>query len=521
MLPRFKQTLIASAALAAPLLLTACGETMQIASHAPLTTVDPVATTAYVARSHGYLVYDTLFAMDESFQPQPQMVETWDVSDDGLTWRFTLRDGLAWHDGTPVTAADSVASLERWGKRDGKGQQLFRLVESLEARDDKTFVMTLSQPYDEVLQAFAKVSANVPFIMPKAVAETDPWAEIQDTTGSGPFIYQAEESRPGKAVYVRNPDYRPRSEPQSLAAGAKVAELDRIEWIYYPEQRDAVQALIDGEVDYVESPATRLVSMMEGKEDVIVASTDPLGNVAMARFNHRIPPFDKAEVRRAVLMAMQQEDYMTAALQDPRYWRTCYSVYPCGTPLAEEDPEGIMQMADRAAARAALEAAGYDGTPVVVLKPVDTPVMAALTDVTTDLLRDIGMTVEVEEMSWTALLERRQNRGPVAQGGWNLFHTWWIAADLLDPTAIAFSGDPETGWIGWAEDARLEELRAAFSESEAPEARREIAAQVQQRLWEIGAFGVLGQFFEPVAFRANVEGITSPMQFYWGVSLGG
>jgi peptide/nickel transport system substrate-binding protein len=380
--------------------------------------------------------------------------------------------------------------------------------------------MDLRAPYDGVLQSLAKISVNVPFMMPERVANTDSSQPITDTDGSGPFIFDRSARERNRVVYLRNPDYVPRYERPSLAAGGKVVNIDRLEWIHFPDQKAAVQALIDGDVDYVESPSTKLVPMMEGKEDIIVASSDPLGNVGIARFNHLQPPFDNVRIRRAVLMAMNQADYMTAALGDRRFWRPCYSMYPCGTPFASEAGSGIMKAGDIAVARKALQAAGYDGTPVVLLNPTDTPVMSAFTQVTADLLRKIGMKVVVEDMDWATLLERRNSRGPASKGGWNMFHTWWIAADLATPLSIAFSGDPETGWVGWAKDDRLERLRSAFAQATSPDQKRRLAVRVQERLWAVGAFGVLGQFFEPVAFRKDLTGITSPLQFYWGVSRG-
>jgi len=512
--------LAAAAAVIVLVASSASASTMRIASHGRLSVIDPIWTTAYVARSHGYLVYDTLFTMDENFEPQPQMVDTWTVSEDRKAWTFTLRDGLQWHDGTDVTAEDCIASLQRWGKRDGMGQLLFKDVVSLTTADKKTFTMTLREPYGWVLASLAKLSANVPFMMPKRIAETDPMQPIKDATGSGPFIFKQDERQANKAVYIRNPHYMPRSEAQSLAAGGKIVKVDRLEWLYFPDQKKAVQALLDGKVDYVESPSTKLIPMLEDKKRVVVASTDPLGNMAFARFNNLQPPFNKAEIRRAVLMAMKQDDYMTAALGDHRYWRTCYSVFACGTTYANEAGSEIMAAGgDLDAARKALQAAGYDGTPVVLLNPTDAPVMSALTQVTADNLRKIGMNVEVQDMDWASLLERRNNRGPVSEGGWSMFHTWWNAADVADPTSIAFSGDPENGWYGWVNDAQLEILRTAFANAGNLEDRQKIAAQVQERLLAVGAFGVLGQFYEPVAFRANVTGITAPLQFYWGVSL--
>lgn len=512
--PRSHIALIA--ALAVPVLLAGCANVLRVAPHTELKVIDPVWTTAYITRNHGYLVYDTLFAMDENYEPKPQMVDTWTMSPDKKTWVFTLRDGLKWHDGTAVTAEDCVASLQRWSKRDGVGQQMFRELESLSAPNSKTISLKLKAPNAAVLDILAKMSSNVPFMMPKRVAESDPFTEIQDSTGSGPYIYHKTASG---AEYTKNPQYVPRKEPLSLAAGGKVAQADRIEWRNYPNQAAAVQALVDGKVDYVESPSSKLVPLLEGKGDVVVASTDPLGNIAMARFNTLVKPFDNVDIRRAVTLVMQQEDYMGAALGDKKYWRTCYSVFPCGTPLSNTAGSDTLKNTSLDAAKKALQAAKYDGTPVVILNPTDNPVISALTQVTAGKLRQIGMTVDVQDMDWATLTQRRANRGATAQGGWSMFHTWWLASDLMDPSAIAYSGDRENGWYGWPKDEALEKLRSAFNQAVTLDEKKAIAAKVQQRLVDISAVGILGQFFEPVAYRGTVSGITSPIQFYWNMSV--
>src|SRR5437762_12095938 len=126
-------------------------KTLRFIPQADLRSIDPIWTTAYVTRNFGYLVFDTLFSLDKDFKPQPQMVDRWPVSDDKLSYRFTLRDGLKWHDGQPVRAADCVASIERWGKRDTLGQKLIEAVGEIQANDDKTFVIKLKAPFPLIL----------------------------------------------------------------------------------------------------------------------------------------------------------------------------------------------------------------------------------------------------------------------------------------------------------------------------------------------------------------------------------
>jgi peptide/nickel transport system substrate-binding protein len=494
---------------------------LKVIPHADLKNLDPIWTTAYITRNHGYMVYDTLFAMDESFTPQPQMVEDWTASEDGLTWTFNLRAGLKWHDGADVTAADCVASLERWGKRDGMGQQLFGAMESLTAEDADTIVMKLSEPFGLVLESIGKISSNVPFMMPARVAATDAFEQIDDYTGSGPFVFQKDDWVPGSTVvYTKFEDYVPRSEPASAASGGKIAKVDKVIWTYFPDQTTAMNALMAGEIDFFESPSNDLMPILDANPDVTAEINDPLGNIGFSRFNHLLPPFDDVDVRRAAIMAMKQEDYLAGAFGDQKFWKTCYSVFPCGTPLTNDVGSDPMRTGDIEAAKAALAATSYDGTPVVIMQPTDIPALSAFSLITAEKLRDIGMTVEVQAMDWSTLTSRRALRDPVADGGWNIFHTWWIGADVIDPMAIAFSGNPDAGWFGWPTDAELETARTAFTKASTLDEKQELGAKVQERLWAIGASGQLGQFFTPVAYRNNVEGlIKSPVQFFWNMSV--
>src|SRR5947207_7516720 len=214
----------------------AAQKTLRFIPQADLRSIDPIWTTAYVTRNFGYLVFDTLFSLDKEFKPQPQMVDRWTVSDDKLTYSFTLRDGLKWHDGQPVRAADCVASLERWGKRDTLGQKLTEAVGEMRAVDEKTFTITLESPFPLILDALGKLSSNVPFMMPERLAKTDAYQQIPEAIGSGPFKFVKEEWEPGhKAVFVKNADYVPREEAPSFASGGKVAKVDRVEWLYIPD----------------------------------------------------------------------------------------------------------------------------------------------------------------------------------------------------------------------------------------------------------------------------------------------
>src|SRR5438128_475929 len=277
---------LAAALAAGALVCAANAKTLRVAPHSDLKVVDPIWTTALISVNHGYMIYDTLFALDEKLIPQPQMVDRYEVSGDKLTWTFTLRDGLEWHDGTPVTAEDCIASIKRWGARDAMGQKLLSYVAELAAPDAKTIRMTMKEPYGLVIQTLAKPGANVPFMMPKRVAETDPGKQITEYTGSGPFIFKQDEWRPGeKVVYVKNPKYKPRAEPASGLAGGKVAKVDRVEWIWIADSQTQVSALIRGEVDLIQNTPYDLLPLIEKDKNLRVQIVDKAGRQFIMRFN--------------------------------------------------------------------------------------------------------------------------------------------------------------------------------------------------------------------------------------------
>lgn len=513
--------LMAAALLAAPTAWAQASKparesVLRVVPHANLVLLDPTWTSIYITRNHGYMIYDTLFARDAEGKVRPQMVDTYTTSPDGMTWTFTLRGGLKWHDGNPVTAEDCVASLRRWATHSGIGQQLFASIAEIAASDDKTFVMKMKAPYSYVLDALGQLSSYVPFMLPRRLAESDPNKPIAEHVGSGPFVFKQDEFVPGeKAVYLKNYDYVPRAEPPSWAAGGKLAKVDRLEWVKMPSQEAAVDALLAGRVDYVEEVSPRLVGRLERSKDVVIGKTGPDPYVGMARFNHQVPPFNNAGVRRAAMMAMRQTDYLSAAVGPQKYWSTCYSVYPCKSPFASETGSDFIKSSTLEDAKKALAAAGYDDTPVVLLNAVDFPVVAVFNRVTAAKLRAMGITVVVRDTTWAEMTERRARRS-----GWNLFHTYWSGVDLVNPEHIAFSGDPVNGWFGWADDKELEQLRSAFSSEANFDARKKLAAQIQERMWAIGAEAFLGEFYLPVAFRSKVEGaIVAPVQFYWNMSI--
>jgi peptide/nickel transport system substrate-binding protein len=512
-------------ALAAPFIAQpgfgqAKGSVLRVIPHADLKNIDPIWTTAYISRNHGYMVYDTLFAMDGELKPKPQMVDKWETSADGKTWTFVLRDGLSFHDGKPVTAADCAASLTRWGKRDAMGQLMFTAVESCTGRDAKTLEIKLTRPYGLLLDTIGKISSNVPFIMPKEIAETDAFKQIESAVGSGPFIFRKEQWVPGsKVVYERNPHYVPRKEPVSGAAGGKIAKVDRVEWLYIPDSTTCMNALMSGEVDYYEQVPADLAPILAKAPGVKIETLDPIGSQGMMRFNHLVAPTNNELVRRAVMRAVSQKDVLAAAIGNPEYYKECKSIYPCGSPLETNAGTELVFPPDLNEAKKLLKEAGYKGEKTVILQPSDIPNSNAFALVVAKACRDIGMNVDLQALDWSSVTSRRAKKDPVEQGGWNMFPTWWIGGDLLNPLSNAsLVADPSKAWPGWPTDPKLEQLRAAFAAANGLDAQKKAAADVQRRSIEIGTAVNLGIFFVPVGYRDNVKGmIPSPVQFFWNM----
>jgi peptide/nickel transport system substrate-binding protein len=486
------------------------GKTITAVMHSDLRVIDPGFTTAYITRDHGYMVYDTLLATDSSFKVQPQMAD-WKVSDDKLTYTFTLRDGLKWHDGAPVTAEDCVASLKRWGRNDNMGQKLMDFTARIEPIDAKSFALKLKEPYGLVLESIGKPSSYVPFMMPKRLAETPAGQQIKEQIGSGPFKFVQAEFQPGvKAVYEKNTDYVPRKEPPSWTAGGKVVKVDRVEWVTMADAQTAVNALQSGDIDFMENPSFDLLAVLKGNKDIKIETLNKLGFQTLGRMNFLYPPFDNVKVRRAAFLAMNQKNVLDALVGNPEYYKICGAYFVCGTPLAtEEGAETLIKGSGMAEARKALAESGYDGTPIVIMAPGDVVTLKAQPIVAAQLLRDAGFKVDLQATDWQTVVTRRASQKPPKEGGWNMFFTNWVGADVMNPIANASIGGRGTkgGWFGWAEDARIEQLKDAYARSSSPEEQMKIAADIQKQAYDQVIYIPLGQYLAPSAWRKSLSGV--------------
>jgi peptide/nickel transport system substrate-binding protein len=517
-----RRTLL-GAALLAPAIRPAHAQArvLRYVPQADLAILDPLMTTALVTRDHAHLVFDMLYAVDEHNVPHPQMVAGHVVEQDGLLWRLTLRDGLHFHDGEPVLARDVVASINRWLRRDFFGFDLLPRVEEISAAGDQDVHFRLKQPFPLLPFVLGKSSSHMPAIMPARLAATEATRAVPEMIGSGPFRFLAGERVSGsRNVYERFAGYVPRANgTTSFLAGPKVAHLDRVEWVTIPDAATAAGALQSGEVDWWSQPIPDLLPTLQRNPALRTEVLDPAGYLAALRFNQLHPPFDNPAVRRALLPAVNQADAMTAAAgTDHRFWRDGIGYMTPGPMANDVGMAALTGPRDLAAARAALRASGYNGERVVVVGPTDYASINAITQVSADVLRQVGFNVDYQAVDWGTQVQRWNSQQPLDKGGWSAVCITTSALTAMDPAENRLlRGIGRRGNYGWPESARMEALRDAFMAAGTEASRRDICARMQAAAFEEVPYIPLGVFFQPTSWRRNVTGQLKGFPVFWNL----
>jgi peptide/nickel transport system substrate-binding protein len=496
--------------------------TLRIVPHADLAYFDPISNSAYIARNAGILVWDTLYGVDSGLQPQRQMVESEDVSADGLVWTFRLRPGLKFHDGEPVLARDAVASINRWAVREPTGGMIKAIENELVAVDDRTFRWSLKKPFPKMLVALSKISTPCCFVMPARLAATDPYKQISEYVGSGPLRFLKDEWVPGaRAAFERFPGYEPRPEPPSWFAGGKRILVDRIEWVTIPDSATAAAALQSGEIDWWEVVLPDVAPVLRKNRNVVVDITDPLGVVGYLLMNHLYPPFNDVRARRAILMALSQEDYMRAHVgDDESLWKPMPGYFAPGAPLyTEEGGEILKGPRNLDNARRLLAESGYAGQPVTCMAAQDLAPLKAFADVTVDLLRRLGVNVDYAAVDWGTVVARRAKKEPPGQGGWNMHLNGFYGVDNIDPTNKMIRSRGDLSVNGWSNSPAVEAEIAAWYEANNFDDEKRIARRLNRAALDHVVYAPLGLFLRHFARRKNLAGVgRAPLPLPWGVS---
>ncbi|MBB4368324.1 peptide/nickel transport system substrate-binding protein [Bradyrhizobium sp. cir1] len=500
-------------------------QVVKFVPQADLALLDPVQSPALVSRNHGLMVFDTLYGMDASFTIQPQMAAGHLVEDDGRRWTITLREGLSFHDGTPVRAKDAVASIERWWRLDVLGKQLAAITDELSAPTDKAIRFRLKQPFPSLPFALGKPSRCC-FIMPERLAQTDPSKQITEMIGSGPFRFLADERMAGtRAVYEKFAGYIPRQEVPGFTAGGKIVHLDRVEWHTLPDASTAAAALRVGEMDWWEQPTADLLPQLKSLRGVTVDVKDKAGYLALLQFNHLQPPFNNPAIRRAFLAAVNQADYMTAVMgEDHSLWKDDVGFFLPNSPSASDvgldvfkQPRSVEKV------KKELHAAGYNGEKVVFLVPTDIPSLNAMSEIAADMFRRSGVNLDYQAMDWGTVLPRLNSQQPVDRGGWSVWCNYTSGILGLNPISHTFlRGIGANGFsgAGWPTSAALEGYRDAFMSTADTAEQKKIIDSMQRQAFEDVPYIPLGFYYQPTAYRSNLTGMVDGMPVFWNLKKG-
>ena len=473
--------------------------------------LDPHGRSSAASRVHVFAVFDMLFGMDAGHKISPQMVEGVLVEDDKTRWTLTLRDGLTFHDGEPVLARDCVASIRRWMPNNSLGLELQSVIDDLSATSDRRIVFRLNKPFPMLPDALGTPTEGVPAIMPERLANNGE-PRVKEIVGSGPFRFRADERIAGsRTVYERFAGYRPREGGTAdWMAGPKIANFERVEWTVVPDASTRAAALQHGELDWWGEITPDLAPQLLRDPNIKLLVSDSWGHMLTMMMNHLQPPFSNLAIRRALLLAVNQEEFVSAvAGMDPSVCRTGVGLFPPGSSMASDAGLDVFRHPrDIHRVRQDIIDAGYQGERVVIMSWADDFVAKPCAEVAADMMRKAGLNVDFQSMDIATSMQRMANKGPVDQGGWSCAFPDWVGLSLRDPAANPLvRGLGAKGYPPWASSQRLEELRRAWFGAGDLATQQRIAADIQvEALAEVTSIP-LGMFYDRNAFRTDLTGV--------------
>ena len=523
-----KRRTLLTAAAAATLARPAIGgtsKTLLFVPQSPLGSLDPVWTSAMTTRNVGFMIYDVLFGRDEHMNPKPQMLEGYTIDDDGKRWVMKLRPNLWWHDGEKVLARDCVASINRWRQRDPGGATLSARLNALEATDDRTIVLRLKKPFPALPTLLSKFQTACVMVPERIATGTDPYKQMTETIGSGPFRFLADEYVIGShAAMVPFDKYVPRDEPASFTSGGHRVLVDRVEWKMIPDAATAVNALVTGEVDWVEMPMPDLLPMLKKSPNIVLGRLDDYGFISQLRPNHLNAPTSNPAFRRALMAAIDQREVMDGMMGgDPES-----TVVPMGylaTGKPEVDKAGIEALTTRksvAEVKQMLADAGYKGEKLVLLHTGDQPFYNAATLVVADALTRVGIAIDDQVMDWGTVLQRRGSKAPLDKGGWSLFVSVTPVPEYKDPLlGSLLRGNGKDAWIGWPDIPRIETAYNAWLDTGDEAEKTKLEREIQLAAFESVPFVPLGRYMPRAAWSTGITAPgKGPAPTFWNISKG-
>jgi peptide/nickel transport system substrate-binding protein len=513
---------LVSIAAVAPAAAQSSAKVLKVVPSADVAELDPTRAANQIGRIYSQMVFDTLYALDQNLSPKPMMVDKESISQDGLTYTFTLRTGLKFQDGSPVTTRDVAASLTHWMNDSSTGGQLRSRLAAMTIVDPLTFTLQLKQRFGLLEFLLAGAGAPIAGIMREADANRAPSVPLTNPIGSGPFRYVASERVVGhRVVFDRNPDYIPRKEPPDGAAGARIVKVDRVEWDIIPDPTTAANAIVTGEADFWDTVTPDMVPFLK-QHGINVRRTSSLQSVGWIRPNFEHPPFNDPRARQALALLVDQREFMEAVAGDTP-WRTCYSFSVCGSALGTEVGSKEYQKTNVAKAKQLLAEAGYKGEPVVIIGSPQLPISDVMSQLLAQRLRDAGVNVDLQMGDWATIYGRMSTRNlAMGHGGWNLAATYSLGGTSFNPLTSSVldtsCGPNSTSGIGFPCDPEGESLRAAVLAAPDEASREAAFATFQRHMWQFIPYVPAGQFDQQNAYRKNISGVLGGYVIsYWNI----
>lgn len=510
-------------ALARPALAGAA-KTVSLVPQATLTSVDPVWSTAQVVRNLGFMVFEPLYGRDADGVPRPQMVEADEMTDGGLRWTMRLRPGLVFHDGEKVLARDCTASIRRWLRRDPAGVTMATRLETLEATDDRTLTWRFAKPFPHLRALLSKVVQPV-LMMPERIAMTDAFKQIPSAIGSGPFRWLADEHvLASHAAFARFDGYVPRDEKPSYMAGGHRVLLDRVEWKMIPDPGTAANALVTGEIDWIEIPLPDLLALLRKTNGVRTGVLDKAGQIMFLRPNHLIAPTSIQAVRQTMLAAIDQAEVVNAVMgADPANGISGVGFLATGKKEVDEAGlDAVRRRRSKTELKQMLDRSGYAGEKLVLLHAVEHIFFNPMASVAARMLTDAGFAVDDQAMDWGTVQARRASKEELSKGGWSLFPSVVAVAEYRDLLLTGFMrGNGKDGWFGWPSDAKMEDLYNRWLGSADAAEQTALERDYELRGMETLPFIPIGRFRQTSAWRSALTGVLEgPSVVFWNVDKG-
>ncbi|QDY71004.1 ABC transporter substrate-binding protein (plasmid) [Qingshengfaniella alkalisoli] len=467
-------------------------------------TLDPMMSTADVVSIVTQHFFETLYTFDENWAVVPLLAQDMpEISEDGLTYRIPLREGITFHDGSTMDSADVVASLQRWLKVSTRGKGVAEQVAGIETDGANTVVITLTESYSPLLSLLAFSNAAAMIVPEEVLGE-----ELSAIVGTGP--YKLEEHLPDQYIQVtRFDDYVSREEPSSGGSGKREQILDEIRFVPVPDAATRVEGVLSGQFQFADGLPTEAYDRIESTDGVEPMLLAPFGWPIFA-FNLKEGLMADQNVRSAVQAALAPEDMLYAAFGDEKFFVTDAALFPESFQWHNEEGAELYNQADAAKSQELLSKAGYDGSPLRILTSHQYEFHYKMAEVAKVYLEAGGFTVELDVVDWATLTQQRDN--PAA---WDIYITH---SPFLPEPALTSMYSP-TSRLGWANEEKDAVLKEFTSETD-PEKRLELFAELQKLVYEQAPFYKVGGFNTLLAKSTALDGVTeTPWPYFWNASL--